>query len=176
MNPFFRMEVLSRDALSELSNDQVDRLNTAAAEAVAELLAEDGNRKRAFLMLVSQALSAMTAYVDEQQAEEGFKILQQVAEGKEPKPAFRNLVHPRSKIYQHWAVFEKEVLHRLTVKMGLGILPTSTASVTRQIFYAGAASMYGLIADRWPEIGSPAGTELMEDLQIELHNYGRSVL
>lgn len=158
MNPFQRMDLLSKDAASELPPAQIDKINNEGADAVAELVAENGNRKQVFLMLVSQALSAMTAYVDELQAEEGLKILQQVAQGNEPKPVFRNLVHPRSNVYQRWKVFYDTVISKE--------LPTE-----RKVFYAGAASMYGLIADRWPEIGSPAGTEFMEDLQIELQTY-----
>lgn len=169
------MELLSKDIIAGMPDAELDEVNRHAAEDVAELIAADPDRKRLFLMLTTQALTAMTLYLEQIQAEEGARILQQVAEGKEPKPAFGHVVNPRAQIYRYWETFEKEVLHHLTIKMGLGILPTSTGSVTRQIFYAGAAAVYGLIADQWPDIGTPQGCPLMEDLQIELESYERSL-
>lgn len=170
MNPFRRMEILACDLTQNFTPSQEKEHSDTAAEAVAELLSADPaqDKKELFLTLVTQALCAMTLYVEDLQAAEGAKILQQVAEGKEPPPNFHHLVHPRSNVWERWKSF-CETVQGPEAKFATG------TPLGRQIFYAGAAAMYGLIADKAPELGTPAGGLFMEDLEIELSNFAAAL-
>lgn len=164
------MEVLACDITQHFKPSEEDERSTAAAEAVFEMLEADPahDRKELFVTLVTQAMCAMAIYVDELQAEEGRRMLEQIAQGKEPPPNFHHIVHPRSNIFQKWKEFQS-VMH------GPELDFAARTPIARQLYYAGAAGIYAIIADKWPEIGTPAGGVFLEDLEIELANFATSI-
>jgi hypothetical protein len=167
MNTFRRMEVLAKEIREELDDEACELSGRDAATMLAALVPFYPDNKRLFYSLVQQVMCAMDFYVEDLQAEEGRKILEQLAKGIEPLPNVRGIApNPYTNIYRAWLQFEKKCVNPQT--------SPGTRQSARGIFYSGAASLFRLITDHLPELTEQTGIEFLGCLETELDRFTNS--
>jgi len=168
MNPFRRMEVLIAEIGNEYekTGQNPDEIADHCAHVVADLVPAYPDKKRLFFDLVLQATTAMKLYLEDLQAEEGRKILENLAKGIEPKPSARTVPNPYAVLFREWETFRKECFPGKT---------SAEIDAVRRIFYGGSLVMFRLIADMLPELGESSGVAFLNCLETELERYRQTL-
>jgi len=168
MNPFRRMEVLIAEIGEEYekTGQDPDAIAEHCAHVVADLMPAYPDTKRLFFDLVLQATTAMSLYLGDLQAEEGRKILEDLAKGIEPKPNVRTIANPYAVLFREWESFRRECFPEKTA---------AEIDSVRRIFYGGSLVMFRLIVDKLPDLSNSSGIAFLNCLENELERYRQTL-